>query len=81
VFDITIAHSLKNLVLSQKNLRPSYRPKLATGLTLHLLHALPVAALAIPANSAARASYAKSTKHIYQLPLSLFALTQMRRCI
>jgi len=31
---------------------------------LHSLHALPVAALAIPANSGARANLAKSTKRI-----------------
>jgi len=31
---------------------------------LHSLHALPVAALAVSANSAARANHAKSAKHI-----------------
>jgi len=31
---------------------------------LHSLHAFPVAALAIPANSAARANHAKGAKHI-----------------
>ena len=53
---------------------------------LHSLHALPVAVLAIPANSAARAPHAKSSKHIVDYLSHVFFLTcthvhltQMRR--
>ena len=53
---------------------------------LHSLHALPVAVLAIPANSAARANHAKSAKHSRLLLSCVLSnthtltLTQTRRC-
>jgi len=58
-----------------------------TQLTLLLLHALPVAVLALPANSVARASHAKSAKHS-RAPLTrvfpnmhTYPLMQLRKCV
>jgi len=54
---------------------------------LHSLHALPVAVLTIPANSAAPANHSKSAKHsrltlLFVLSnMHTLTLTQMRRCI
>ena len=53
---------------------------------LHSLSALPVAVLAIPANSTARANHAKSAKHIVDYLSRVFFLTcthmhQMQRCV